>query len=343
MTMDQSSDNVQSVRLPDGYKTCTLTPELEKGVVEVVNAHSRWETNTSGTTLEEMQVDWAEEGFNRETDTQLVLSREGEVVAYGEFYDVSTQHVRMFSYGRVHPDHMNCGIGRYLAEWVKERARKNIPLAEEGARVVLHQGVNSKNKAACDLLESCGYSKVRLFYRMQINLDQPPAEPVVPEGIVIRSLTPGKDERAAFYASYDSFLDHWGTVEEPFEEYIKQWMHFIENDKKYDPSLFFIAYDGDEPAGISFCLPYLEEDKDMGWISTLGVRRAWRKRGLGQALLLHSFNELYRRGKPRAGLGVDATSLTGATRLYEKAGMRVSREYHTYEYELRPGKDMMRQ
>lgn len=341
MTTNQQSTLL--VRLPDGYTTSILTPELEEGAVEVLNTCGRWETGAPSTSLEEMRVDWSEEGFNRETDTQLVLSPEGEVVAYGEFYDVSTQHVRMFSYARVHPDHWNRGIGRYLVEWVKERARKNVPLAEEGARVVLHQGINSVNKAACELMESCGYSKVRQFYRMQIDFDQPPVEPVVPEGIVIRSLVPGQDERDAFYASYDSFRDHWGNVEEPFDEYMKKWMHFIENDQKYDPSLFFIAFDGDEPAGISFCLPYIEEDKDMGWISTLGVRRAWRKRGLGLALLLHSFNELYKRGKPRAGLGVDATSLTGATRLYEKAGMRVSREYHTYEYELRPGKDMMRQ
>jgi len=40
------------------------------------------------------------------------------------------------------------------------------------------------------------------------------------------------------------------------------------------------------------------------------------------------------------GLGVDAQSLTGATRLYEKAGIRVERQYDVYEKELRPGKDL---
>jgi hypothetical protein len=39
----------------------------------------------------------------------------------------------------------------------------------------------------------------------------------------------------------------------------------------------------------------------------------------------------------RIGLGVDADSLTGATRLYEKAGMRVERRYELWEKELRPG------
>jgi mycothiol synthase len=51
---------------------------------------------------------------------------------------------------------------------------------------------------------------------------------------------------------------------------------------------------------------------------------AFRKRGLGSALLLHAFAGLYARGERRMGLGVDATNETGATRLYESAGMRVA-------------------
>ncbi len=75
----------------------------------------------------------------------------------------------------------------------------------------------------------------------------------------------------------------------------------------------------------------------------MGVLREWRKHGLGLALLRHSFDEFYRRGAKSAGLGVDAENLTGATRLYEIAGMRVWRVNCTYEFELRAGKDLMRQ
>ena len=37
------------------------------------------------------------------------------------------------------------------------------------------------------------------------------------------------------------------------------------------------------------------------------------------------------------GLDVDAESLTGATRLYEKAGMRVVHQDNQYQKELRAG------
>ena len=73
-----------------------------------------------------------------------------------------------------------------------------------------------------------------------------------------------------------------------------------------------------------------------GWVGILGVLREWRRRGIGRALLLHAFHEFKRRGLPRAGLGVDAESLTGANRLYESAGMHVVRQLDFFEKQLAP-------
>ena len=66
-------------------------------------------------------------------------------------------------------------------------------------------------------------------------------------------------------------------------------------------------------------------------------------KGLALAILYHLFGEFYRRGIKRVGLGVDADSLTGATRLYEKAGMHTFRQYNAYEKELRSGRDLTTQ
>ena len=51
-------------------------------------------------------------------------------------------------------------------------------------------------------------------------------------------------------------------------------------------------------------------------------------------------DDFYRQGKQRVSLDVDAQSLTGATRLYEKVGMRIQRESITYELVLREGRDL---
>jgi mycothiol synthase len=73
------------------------------------------------------------------------------------------------------------------------------------------------------------------------------------------------------------------------------------------------------------------------------VRRPWRRAGLGLALLRHSFGEFYRRGTYKVVLGVDSQNLTGATRLYERAGMYIELQYDAYEKELRAGIDLSTQ
>jgi mycothiol synthase len=134
----------------------------------------------------------------------------------------------------------------------------------------------------------------------------------------------------------DSFSDHYGYVPQPFE----QWFHFRTRFFKAEPELWILAMDGEKIAGMALCSSQRPGQPDLGWISTLGVRRAWRRRGLALAILHHAFQLLAARGIARAGLGVDAQSLTGATRLYEKAGMRVVREHLEYELLVRDGRDL---
>ena len=117
---------------------------------------------------------------------------------------------------------------------------------------------------------------------------------------------------------------------------LEDWRRNRFGDPEFDPTLWAIAWDGEEVAGFSLNRYRMGN----GWIRTLGVRRPWRKRGLGEAILLHSFGEFYRRGKKTIGLGVDAQNPTGATRLYQKVGMYAASEFVTYEKELRPGRDV---
>ena len=111
-------------------------------------------------------------------------------------------------------------------------------------------------------------------------------------------------------------------------------------DDSYDPSLWFLAVDGEEIVGICLCRRYGAEDPETGFVSSLGVKRPWRRQGIAQALLQQAFGEYYKRGKLKVDLGVDAESLTGATDLYIKVGMFVLRQFDMYEKELRPGKEV---
>jgi mycothiol synthase len=331
---------MNAATLPPGYRAQTLTPEFEAATVDTINAAYRQMNGGDLVGLQEIQADWHGGQIPVETCTQIVLAPGGSVAGYIDVWDLNALHVRKHSLGYVHPDHTGRGIGTYLLRWSIEHAMRDVNQAPHGARVVLQQGINTTNQIAHDLLVTNGFSPVRYTYRMRIDLNQP-VSPVVPEGVTIRPVAPG-EEREALCVAFDSFQDHWGAVQEPFEEYFKRHMYLIEHDQTFDPSLWLAARVGDRLVGISMCYPNIEEDPEMGWVGTLGVLRSWRKKGLGLALLQTSFAVFQEHGKPRAGLGVDAESLTGALSLYEKAGMQVWRRNCTYEYELRLGEDLTR-
>jgi GNAT superfamily N-acetyltransferase len=99
----------------------------------------------------------------------------------------------------------------------------------------------------------------------------------------------------------------------------------------FDPSLCYVVQAGEEIVAATLNLTF----GDQGWIRTLGVRRPWRRSGVGLALLHQSFGEYYRRGVRTVALGVDAGNPTGATRLYEKAGMRPVLQFDFYQKMLR--------
>lgn len=311
-----------------------------EAVVHLINASSLDTEGTKECTIEEYRNRWEAPGFTPQTDCQLVATLTGQVVGCAEVWSLPP-HVRNFARVIVHPDYRGHGIGTYLTHWSEKRARDIIPQAPAGTRVIIQCGHISTHEAARDLLRAEGYNLIRHFLLMKIEMDGSPSLPTWPDDITVRTLVPGQDEAATFRALNEAFKDHWGYVETPFEESFARFMHWLNNNPDYDPTLCFLALDGDEIAGVSMCIFKTTSFPDMGWVEDLAVRRPWRRRGIALALLQHSFSELYRRGRRQVGLGVDASNLTGAMRLYKKAGMHPFRQFDSYEKELRPGQDLV--
>lgn len=297
--------------------------------------------------LDETRTEWSLPGFDLASDARLLHAPDGELVGYIEVWD-QQPHVRPYVWGRVHPEHRGRGLGTRLLQWAEERARQAVPKAPHGARVTLLAHLLDRDHHAHNLFIACGFRLVRHSFRMEIEMTAPPPAPHWPPGldgrtpITLTTLRAG-EERQVVQAVREAFKDHWGHVERPFEEMVARWTHWMETSEDFDPTLWFIARDGDQIAGMSLCAPKAPGYPGMGWVDTLGVRRPWRRRGLGLALLHHTFGEFYRRGYRQVGLDVDAASLTGATRLYKKAGMHVARRYDLFEKELRPGEEFSTQ
>jgi len=309
-------------------------------VVNLFNAHSQDLFGVDDCDLDEMINDWTSPGLDLEEVTRVVEKQDGDIIGYIEVWDITQPHVTKYVWGVLHPDVWDNALYREMLQWAEDCARARIALAPKDARVVINHGLSSKDVRRKAALESTGHQLVRHFYRMVIEFDQSPPEPQIPAGLSIVPIILETELRAALIATEEGFQDHWGYVNRPIDELMTHWDHFIENSKDFDPTLWFLAKDGDDIAGVCRCADKITEDPDMGWVNQLCVLKPWRCQGLGMALLQFSFNEFYRRGKKRAGLGVDASSLTNATRLYEKAGMQVTKQYDTYQLELRSGNDL---
>ena len=207
-----------------------------------------------------------------------------------------------------------------MLDWAEARAR------EKGVRVL--SGTWSSNEPLLRSLEERGFRLVRHSQRMRIDLSDAPPAPEWPDGIEVRAFREG-DERAFYRVYKESFEDSWEPVDEPYDE----WAHWLLQPPAFVPELWFVAFAGDEPAGVAICHPHAGRP-ELGWVRILGVRRPWRRLGLGRALLLHAFSTFRDRGLTGAGLGVDAESLTGANRLYESAGMHVFARFDIYEKDV---------
>ncbi|MCE9645606.1 MAG: GNAT family N-acetyltransferase [Chloroflexi bacterium] len=303
-----------------------------KAVAQVIYAACEADGDViAAMTAEELESEWRSEGFNLETDAFVVETADGRVAGYGEFFN-DNQHAKLSVDWNVHPQFRDQGVDVSLLKRLEERAREEIPLAEADLRVFLRSTISARDIASHKIHTDLGYAPIRYQWRMEIKLDGQPPAPSWPEGVELRPFNREQHAKAVWQANNEAFRDHWGSRDATFEEFV----HGRFDDPEYDPALWVIAWDGEEVAGFSLNRYRM----GIGWIRSLGVRRPWRKKGLGLALLHHSFGEFYKRGMKTIGLGVDASNPTGATRLYQRAGMYVASEFLTFEKELRPGRSL---
>ena len=331
----------RKVSLPEGF---TVRGARLEDVEPALVLFNRWARSVIRedeiTDADAIRTEWKSPSFDPMEDIRLVFAPNGEMVVYIEVWTTQKPSVHPWMWGRVHPEYENMGVGTYLLAWAEEHAKKVLDEIPAELRFAPRVGIYRQADASKKLFEDMGFQRIRSSYTMRINMDAPPPAPQWADGITLRTYNPETDLESVYRAVDESFSDHFGHITTPFEEGLERFKHFSMGYEGFDPTLWFLAMDGNEVAGISLCRKNSYDNPDLGWVNTLGVRRAWRKRGIGLALLRHSFGELYRRGKRIAGLGVDAENLTGALRLYESAGMHAHLSFDLFEKEIRAGKEI---
>lgn len=289
-----------------------------EGLVSLLQATGEADGEIYFPTLEQLRHEYESPMIDPERDNVVVTLPDGTLIGWGSV-EIEDEG-RVWADGEVHPAYRRRGIGTALLAFIDEKAAAAglERVSAEHPVFLQHVGLSTSTENF-KLLERAGYHYVRSFYTMQIDFDAPIEASPLPDGLELRPFDQARDLQAVYEAHQDSFQDHYGFHSDPFEE----WQHFMVNRPEYDGTLWRIAWDGDQIAGIAINRSFGAADPGKGWVGTLGVRRAYRKRGLGGALLRHSLVGFQARGFHSAGLGVDANSLTNAVALYENAGMYV--------------------
>jgi ribosomal protein S18 acetylase RimI-like enzyme len=179
-----------------------------------------------------------------------------------------------------------------------------------------------------EALTSAGFEFIKQHARMQISLEDAPATaPEPPAGVIIRPVNAGDEaEMRRFHAIIEQAFrdsDHHATDYETWRAQVAG-----ESSVSYDE--WFVAIVDGVIGGVLQSSDSGAED-DEGWVKNLAVLRAYRKRGLGAALLRRAFATYAAKGRAKAGLGVDMANPTAAARLYHAVGMHPLYKANIYQ------------
>jgi mycothiol synthase len=331
--------------VPNVDKRWSLRPACLEDVptlARLINARYRLFTGEDQVTEAEMAGHWQNPRLDPERDTCALLDTEGCVVGWGEVEPPGEPHVHAEGWVSIDPAASgDAEAWDLLLTWVEDRAREAATAAAAELRTYLTLHALEQDDERRRAYARLGMMPIRVMHRMRIDFQAPPAAPTWPDGVVLRTFAPERDLAPLAVASEEAFRDHWGRVRSTLEEEERTWTEWIRwQSDAFDPTLSTLAWDGDCVAGFALGRPHLPLDLSRGVVASLAVRPAWRRRGLGFALLQSALGEFHRRGCASVELLVDSDSLTGALRLYERADMRVFRSQLIYEKELRPGLDI---
>jgi len=296
-------------------------------VVRIQNAEWAADGTRGHMTADEYVAWWghANEKFDPARDVRLA-ELDGHVVAFGQSDWVdTTDGLREYrSSGAVDPEFRRRGIGSVmLADRMAAARSLDATYTDVDRPRLLGMWVDQRNVGGSALAERSGYEPARWFFDMERSItgELPEIEPL-PEGLELRPMS-ADQAWVLWTADHEAFRDHWGGHDDS-EANFRRWRESPE----FDPTMFLIAWDGDQIAGgvLNTISPAENEALRMrrGWLESVFTRRAWRRRGLARNLIVRSFHLLRERGMTDAILGVDADNPSGALGLYESVGFAVT-------------------
>jgi len=287
-----------------------------ESVYNLIAQQNTFDYGNAMITLEDLSKKW--QGLNLEDDA-CIAYLDNEPVGYAELLEGDSPYIYI-------ADRLNIDLAFQLLMILEGKVS-----SQKKGKVNLFTRVSEKNRTLLQLFASNGYHSNLSFLIMEVTLDEPPPPPLWADGISVRTFVKGQDEEATYRADEEAAEDKGHHDLLSYEAWVKQMRMDTE---AFDPSLWFLACEGRSAEIAGVALNLYDQQSNTGWVDHLSVRRAWRNRGIGKALLLHSLAEFYWRNIRHVKLSLDSKSLTHAPRLYESVGMKTVQQYHIYRKEM---------
>jgi mycothiol synthase len=303
---------------PDGYTVRPATRDDIDAIARLIQAIDLHDEGIVEPVRGHIEDEWANPLFDAEQDTLVVAAESGEPAAYASAWGIEPS-TSVEAWINVHPDHRGRGLGTWLVDWAEARTRRYLD--RPGTSTLVRPSV-SPSGAGGAFLQGLGYRHVRTFWHMERRLEGTEEAGNAPDGVTIRPYRDG-DGPVLHRVLEASFEGHFGFEPMAYDA----WDAAMLRAPSSDLSLVFLAERGGELVGALTTAI----DEEEPWVAELGVLEAHRGTGIGRALLRRAFAELAAHGWTIVKLNVDGENRSGATRLYESAGMTRGRSWHVYE------------
>jgi ribosomal protein S18 acetylase RimI-like enzyme len=320
------SDPSRHLTLPPGYSLRAPSPADAGPVADLKRAVEVERQADSDVTVDLVREEWALPRLSMDDDLWIVEDVAGSVVGYGLCW-VEAPPGDIVADQTVDPRHRGHGLSEILLVLGEARAAELLRAAGPEADGTLGVWAHESDVRRLELLARRGYRREHTFLRLERDLHDGLEAPVWPQGIEVGAFRRGVDEAVVHAAHDEVFLEGSGPAETDLEE----WLQSRFAHEGVDLDLWLIAWDqGEVVGGIE-----ATETPSGAYMGDLFVRRAWRGRGIGRALMLRECGELRRRGVRTAYFAVDTANPTGALDLFESMGFRSARgATHLFEKTL---------